>query len=488
MHRLKNIPVVFAVLFVALAWAMPCQALTVAEEKELGKKFMAYVRTHNQLIDDPVISPYVESIGRALLSELPPQPFKYEFFVVRQNAYNAFAGPGGHVFINSGLLEAMESEEELAGILAHEIAHVYFRHISDKISRGKKIQLASMAGMLASLFLGGGALTNAAVMASVAGGNSAYLAFSREDEAQADQGGLGNLRKAGYGTQGLLNMLTKIRQKRWFGPEEIPTYLTTHPALEERLMALDTFIAANPDKARATRSIPPYPFDKVRTRTLALYGDPGVAAMRMEEMLKKNPDDPAALYGQALLLAKNGHRKNALRQMEKALEFKPFDPDLLREMGVLRFEDGNNKRAIQALSASVKAQPETGAGWFWLGRVRMDNGDAKKAAEDLKTAHELNPHNPLFLHYLAQAMGRLNKLGHAHYYQGLHHFFSRDLRSAKFHLKKAQKHAQKDELLKKRINKALEKARETKPTAPPQEETKLIRDKGQGPLWLQVRR
>jgi hypothetical protein len=99
----------------------------------------AHVNRHFELIDDPVIRRVCRSqVGRRILATLPPQPFNYEFHVIREETYNAFAIPAGYIFINSGLLLAMDSEDELAGILSHEIAHVVCRHIAQRIERSKK--------------------------------------------------------------------------------------------------------------------------------------------------------------------------------------------------------------------------------------------------------------------------------------------------------------------------------------------------------------
>ena len=109
--------------------------ITVAQEEELAKEFINVVLQNYKFVKDPLILGYVNKIGQKILSVIPNQPFPYHFYVVQEDVYNAFAGPAGHIFINSGLFEAMESENELAGILAHEIAHVVSRHISQKIEK-----------------------------------------------------------------------------------------------------------------------------------------------------------------------------------------------------------------------------------------------------------------------------------------------------------------------------------------------------------------
>ncbi|MGD9277375.1 MAG: M48 family metalloprotease, partial [Desulfobacterales bacterium] len=156
----------------------------------MSREVMKVIMKHYELINDPLIANYINQMGQKIVSALPPQPFNYHFYVIKNDEYNAFATPAGHVFINSGLLEAMENEEELAGILSHEIAHVVCRHISQKIERAQKIGIATLAGVAAGILLGVGgsmAAANALTIGSTAAGQSLELSYSREDEFQADQ-------------------------------------------------------------------------------------------------------------------------------------------------------------------------------------------------------------------------------------------------------------------------------------------------------------
>ena len=141
----KFIYIWIAALF--LLSQLPPQAafgLTVSEEEELSRDILRYIYRHYEIIDDPVVVEYVNKVGNRIVAALEDPLFNYRFHVINVDAYNAFAIPAGYIFINSGLMAAMDSEEELAGILAHEIAHVNARHISQQIERSKKKDWASM--------------------------------------------------------------------------------------------------------------------------------------------------------------------------------------------------------------------------------------------------------------------------------------------------------------------------------------------------------
>jgi predicted Zn-dependent protease len=210
------------IFITAICFPPGAEGISVKDEEELSREFLKVVLKQFQLIKDPMIVDYVNDVGQKVVAVLPPQPFTYHFYVIKEDSYNAFASPAGHIFINSGLIAAMEKEEELAGVIAHEIAHVSLRHISKKIERSKKIGMATLAGVVAGVLLGSGGAAeaaNAVTVGTLAAGQSVALAYSRDDESEADQIGLEYLNRAGYSSQGLLAVLNKMRSRQWFGSE-----------------------------------------------------------------------------------------------------------------------------------------------------------------------------------------------------------------------------------------------------------------------------
>ena len=443
----------------SLFWAMSGvgQALTVAEEKELGDKYLDQMLKHLDIVKDPVINRMVNKIGSNILEAAGPQPFNFKFFVAKEDVYNAFAGPGGFIVVHSGLLGALENENQLAGIIAHEIAHVSCRHISERIQKNSKVQMASIAGMVAGLLIGspvGGALT----VGSAAAGQSAVLAYSREDETQADQIGIKYLLDAGYGGDGLINSLKIMRQKTWFGPDQVPSYLMTHPASEERIVYLGTWLEANPMYARPKRRIDPYEYGKVRVRINALYSDADISIDKLKAAVESRPGDPLTHYGYGLCLSRVNQREMALEQIKKALSLSPFDSDIMRDLGRVEFEAGHYDKAISSLMSALEADPGAAEGFFWLGRARMETNDLKGALSDLESAHELAPEDASVNYYLGQVCGQRGLLARAHYHLGIHHQILGDLLTSGFHLKKALESVRNDPDLRSNIEKALEKA------------------------------
>ncbi|MFZ1983151.1 MAG: M48 family metalloprotease [Desulfatitalea sp.] len=428
-----------------LVWCAPVSAISIKEEQELSQQFMRMISRHFSLIDDPLIIDYVSQMGRKIISSLPPQPFTYHFYVIKEDVYNAFAIPAGYIFVNSGLLLAMDNEEELAGILSHEIAHVVCRHISHRIDRSKKIDLASAAGMVAGIFLGvaGGSAAAAQAMAigSVAAGQTMSLAYSREDESQADQLGLGYLDQTDYSAQGLLDILKKIRGKQWFGSDQVPTYMMTHPAVEERIVAIDTWMATTKERGAVPnqKRRPSAEFRRMQYRLRALYGAPDSVAQYFKSGMEQNPSNIDWTYGYGLALARTGHRKEALGYLQKVLAKDALDPVTLGDLGKVYFEGGQINdalRVLQGLDSLPGTNPE---GLFYLGRTHMELGGYSAAAEVFERLVQRQEEYTPTYRFLGETYGKLERLPEAHYFLGIYHFRKGEDRIAFYHLAHAQK-------------------------------------------------
>jgi len=423
----------------------PVGALSIKEELQISKEFMRVLHRNFELIDDPLIAGYVNGVGQKILSGLPPQPFSYQFFVIKEDVYNAFAIPAGYIFVNSGLFLAMDNEEELAGILSHEISHVVCRHVSQRIEREKKIGLASMAGMVAGIFLGaaGGnaSAAQAIVIGSQAAGQTMSLAFSREDESQADQLGLGYLAKAGYSAEGLLVVLKKIRNKQWFGSEQIPTYVMTHPAVEERIVNIDSWIATHEKGHKDTDQPKPASelFKRIQNRLRALYDNPSEALQYFSAGLKANPDDTDYAYGYALALSRTGNHQKAVVYLQQALAKDALDPILLGDLGRVYFLQGRTEDALRVLQGAASLNSSNPDILFYLGRCHMAMGDYTDAAETFETLISRHKNHTQAYYFLGETYGKLDQMPNAHYFLGLYHLKKGDLRTAYFHLERAQK-------------------------------------------------
>ncbi len=413
--------------------------ITIQEERELAREFMAVVKAKYELIEDPLIVDYVNRVGKRIMAGIPPQPFDYEFHVIHEDVYNAFATPAGHIFINSGLLAALTSEDELAGILGHEIAHVVCRHISDRIENSKKIGMATLAGMVAGVLLGAGgagAAASALTVGSVAAGQTATLAYSRENEMQADQLGLDFLTDAGYGGEGLLTSLQKIRSKQWYGSEQIPTYLTTHPASEARMSYIDNWLHQHHDAGSEKRP-DVGDFVMVRTRVIALYTDARLALDHFKAAVAARPEDAMANYGYALTLSRTDRWSDAAVYMRRAIEGNALATPMLQDLGKIYFHSGQYAKALDALSTGEPEKyPE---GQLYRGRIQLETGHLAEARETFEALIREHADYTQAYYYLGESNGRLGDMFGAHYNLGRFYQRKGDRKNANFHLNRALK-------------------------------------------------
>ena len=455
---LKNKTIIICFVFLVLV-SKHSAAMTIQEEIKLGDIFSKQVCTHFSMVEDQDILSYVAYIGNRLLKVVPEKHFDFHFYVIREKTYNAFAGPGGHIFIHSGLIEAMTSELELAGIMAHEIAHVICRHISERIDKSKPVNLAAMAGTIAGILIGGN-VGAAMVVGSAAAQQSMYLAYTRENEREADQNSLRYLRDANYNGLGLLTILKKIRKHNWIDVSGIPTYVMSHPAINERLVYLDTTMNARPDFTKPAENLRSFAFKKVRMRIQALYSN-NHPTQFFENQLKNNPDDFLGHYGYGLRLAVSGKRKRAAKELKRALQIRPFDSDILRDTGIANFYVGDYSQAVTYLQSAHNIASNDYECQFFLGRTHEKLGKTELAANMWEHLLIVNPDQNKLHYHLGTLYGRIGKLSDAHYHLGVFYQATNNMKLARFHIKKAMKHIDKsssrykemEELLKKTSHK-----------------------------------
>ncbi|RKY81936.1 hypothetical protein DRQ11_14845, partial [candidate division KSB1 bacterium] len=144
--RTRGLTCLFTACFIFLIFTQQTSlvfALSVEKEAEWGKTFLANINAHFQLLPDDSAQRHLSRLGTILSQQVQTKPFPFHFYIIKQNDLNAFAGPGGHIFIYTGLITSMDNVDELAGVIAHEMGHVVARHISQRFEQQKKISLAT---------------------------------------------------------------------------------------------------------------------------------------------------------------------------------------------------------------------------------------------------------------------------------------------------------------------------------------------------------
>jgi predicted Zn-dependent protease len=436
---------IFLVIFVISAGWSTGKAradFSIEDEKKLGEKFLHAVLQQLRLVEDPEVVGYVDRVGQTVVDHLEVHTFPYHFYVVDSSALNAFAAPAGHVFMNRGLIEIMDDEGELAAILAHEIAHVQSRHIAQRMARAQKLSIASLGGLLAGILLGGEA--GAAIIAgSQAGATSAMLNYSRQDEEEADRKGLRYLEAADYHGEDFVIIMKKMGQDSWKAGGHIPTYLTTHPGVPERVAYLATTVETRPKSSQSTKkgSNNSDAFLLMQTKLYGGYENPAEASAKFREWLEIPETKAMAYYGMGLLQRRQRMMQEAVDSLKSAINLRPDLVPILVELGETYFQMGEFDKANSVVSSALILEPDQEMALYVLGRTQLEQGRAAEASKNLARAARVNDRLPAIHYYLGLAYGRLNQLAEAHYQFGIHYRREGSLKNAQFHFMEALRYA-----------------------------------------------
>jgi predicted Zn-dependent protease len=212
---------------------------TPAQDVQLGRQAAGEVRQQLPLLRDRTTSNLVERIGSRLVSQIPAefrQPaFRYSFEVVNLREINAFALPGGPMFLNRGMIEAARTDAEVAGVMAHELSHVILRHGTLQASKGQKFQIGAIAGQVLGAIVGG-KKGQVIAQGSQLGLGTWFLKYGREYEREADLLGAQIMARAGYDPRQMANMFRTIQQQ---GGGRGPEWLSSHPDPGDRYAAIN---------------------------------------------------------------------------------------------------------------------------------------------------------------------------------------------------------------------------------------------------------
>jgi beta-barrel assembly-enhancing protease len=239
MRRVSSRSPTRAAIGLAALAAAGCATLSVPEEQQLADRFEADIRRQHRLVTDTVVVGYVDQVGRRIVAAAGPQPFAYEFSVIDDPEINAFAGPAGMIYVNTGTILAARNVSELAGVIAHEVGHVAERHISENYGKQRAAGIAHTAAVLGGGLLAGSVGANAANLATGLGLTGVLNSFGREAEREADDFAVQVLPRAGYDPRGLPSFFETLVAE---GGPSGPSFLSSHPAPKDRLVTTRTAI------------------------------------------------------------------------------------------------------------------------------------------------------------------------------------------------------------------------------------------------------
>jgi predicted Zn-dependent protease len=322
----------------------------VGTERKLGDQIMREIRRDPDYLDDPLLLEYLQSLWQPLLAQARArgdigadidQRYAWEAFLVRDRSVNAFALPGGFIGVHLGLIAITASRDELASVLAHELAHVTQRHIARTITNSQRQSLLSAAALVLGVLAASRARSADAANAAIAGSQAAaiqgQLNFSRDMEREADRIGLATLSGSGFAPAGMAAMFEKLDQSTRLNDSGGYPYLRSHPLNTERIGEARSRVDSS--SATATGDLLEHRLAQARARVLM---DDRVDALRRWQAL--DADRPSGLLADRLASAySSALASTLLRDWSRA------DASLLRAQGLLRGSAPREPRAERAV-------------------------------------------------------------------------------------------------------------------------------------------
>lgn len=301
--------------------------ITTDEEYRVGRVVTKGLRSAGRILEDPLLTDYIEEVGHRIVLHANDGDHRFNFFVVKDNAINAFALPGGFIGVNAGLMLQTANESELAGVLAHEVAHVTQRHIARRVQADSKTNLISTAALIAGLIIAatsgaGGDVTQAIIAASQGFSAQSQINHTRANEYEADRVGIRFLAAAEFDPNAMAAFFGTMSRLAGLGGNWVPEYLRTHPMEISRIAEASNRAAGYP-----TRDVPSSDgYLNMRERLRVLMADSPDDALKFYVQLTREmppPYDTHLRYGYALALLARNQAVDALGMFEKLRDERP---------------------------------------------------------------------------------------------------------------------------------------------------------------------
>jgi len=382
---------------------------SVHAERRLGEQIMRDIRRDPAYLHDPEVSAYIDALGQRLVGHTDGVRQPFEFFVIRDPMLNAFALPGGFIGVHSGLIRAARSESELAGVLAHEIAHVTQSHLARMFGTQGQSQMAALLG-LAVAILASRSNPDVAVGAAVAGqaaGIQQQLNYSRDFEREADRLGLDLLERAGFDPRGMASFFERLLQFGRLYENNAPAYLRTHPLTTERITDMENRIAQRP-----YRQVPDsVEFGLIRAKLRALDGSPGDAVADFAAQLKsgKFERETDVRFGLAHALLRDYKPEQAETEIVALRRLKLKSPLLDHLAAQARLQRKDAAGALEILREGIRRYPHARALVYALIETKIGAGETAQAVALAQRELQLTPADARLHALLARAYAALGR-------------------------------------------------------------------------------
>jgi len=426
-------------------------------EYQLGRAWLRVFRSQVPTVDDPLLHDYLENLVYQLVSHSKLEDRRVEVVIIDSPEINAFAVPGGVIGINNGLLLYAQTEDELATVLGHEIAHLSQRHFSRGVEFQQKNQPLTLAAMLASFVLLATAGTDAglaAMSATQAAAQSSALRYSRTNEQEADRIGMQTVADAGFDPHAAPTMFERMLQaSRYSSSERIPEFLRTHPLSESRIADTRNRARQYPEQEPSVS----LDYQLMRARVAnELATSPEEAVDKFRSELEGTPrSEEAATYGLVLALTAAGKPDEAALALDGIWSKNPDRIEYVIADARIDMVRGNADKAAAKLAARLRLSPGNHALTMTYADALMMDGQAHIAEQVLEAQSKLNPNDPGLWYLLAEVQGLSGNIAGLHQSRAEYFILNGNLDQAQKQLEYALKLTRGDYLTTAKINQRL---------------------------------
>jgi predicted Zn-dependent protease len=414
--------------------------ITAEEERELGEAFFRSLHSQITISQDAEIQQYIQTLGHRLVnhSDAPNHPFY--FFVVMENDINAFAGPGGYIGVNSGLILITEAESELASVIGHEIGHVTQRHLYRSAEAASRLSIPTMAATLAAILLGtqSAAAAQAAIVAIQAGSVQFQINFTREHEEEADRVGMQTLAGAEFDPRSMPTFFERLQQSTRFYGQNVPEFLRTHPVTASRIS--DTRGRAETYPYKQYPDSLAYQLTKAKIRVITAADD-AVVLQYFQSRLDQGTDDQrlVARYGLGLSLLKLQKFKEAEAIFQELHKMYPNQVQYTSALARTALDSRDFSTAVARYRKLTEQYPENETIKLDYISALMKVGKSEQAKDTLALLNPATQQLPIYWELLAQAYSYLNQPAESHRYLAEYYYVTGQIRDAILQIKLAQK-------------------------------------------------
>jgi beta-barrel assembly-enhancing protease len=379
-------------------------------ERRIGEEAMRDIRLHDpNFVDDAELTEYINAIGLRIVAANQDVRQDFEFFLLQDNTINAFAMPGGFVGVHTGLLLAAQTESELAGVLAHEVAHVSQHHIARLIGKQEQLSVPTLAAVVLGLLAARSSpdVTQALIAGAGATGIQSQLNYTRDFEREADRIGFQFLQQAGFDVGGMASFFERMQKANRLYENSAPAYLRTHPLTSERIADMQ-----NRAQTAAYKQTPDsIEFHLARAKLRAEQGLPRDAVAYFDDLVRQHryASEAGARYGLASALARTRDFPRAGNEIETLRKLIGAHPMVELLAARIRSGAGDPSGAREVLRAALARVPNYKPLHYAYVEALQTSGQNQAATEWLAELMKVYPRDVRLYGLQAKSYAALGK-------------------------------------------------------------------------------